>query len=358
MRLGVIGLGLIAQAVHLQNLRALREKYQVTHVCDLSPTLAAQIAAEHGGPVRHSTDAADVLADPEVDAVLLLTPGTHADLTRRALEAGKHVLAEKPFAHTVAECVELGSMAAAKGLVLQVAYMKMYDPIMARARAELSRLGAIRLVRVTVLHPADRPQYSHQRFLRHSDAVVPADGHERRKAVEAVGDLGEPYLSIYADVLQGSVVHELSVLRALFGEQPLTIAHAQAAGLEPGVKLKEPPQLQALGTFGAAQLSLSWNWLPDYPDYGEEIAVFGSAGRLYLNMPGPYLRDARASLVVQTAQDGERATTEFRSDHRTGFLHELLAFHASVTEGAPVLSTAAGAAYDTAALQQIARSLA
>ncbi|MEU7898057.1 Gfo/Idh/MocA family oxidoreductase [Nonomuraea sp. NPDC049152] len=358
MRLGVIGLGLIAQAVHLQNLQALREKYQVTHVCDLSATLAAQIAAEYGGPVRHSTDAADVLADPEVDAVLLLTPGTHADLTRRALEAGKHVLAEKPFAHTVGECVELDALAAAKGLVLQVAYMKMYDPIMDRARAELANLGAIRLVRVTVLHPDDRPQFSHQRFLRYDDAVVPDDAYGREKAFEAVGDLGEPYVSIYANVLQGSVVHELSVLRALFGEQPIAIAHAQAAGLKPGVKLEEPPQLQALGTFGEAQLSLSWNWLPDYPDYGEEIAVFGSAGRLYLNMPGPYLRDARASLVVESVQGGERAATRLRSDHRTGFLHELLAFHASVTEGAPVLSTAAGAAYDTAALQQIARSLA
>ncbi|GAA3466034.1 Gfo/Idh/MocA family protein [Nonomuraea roseola] len=360
MRLGVIGLGLIAQAVHLQNLQTLREKYQVTHVCDLSATLAAQVAAEYGGPVRHSTDAAEVLADPEVDAVLILTPGTHAYLTRRALEAGKHVLAEKPFAHTTAECLELDALAAAKGLVLQVAYMKMYDPIMARARAELAGLGALRLVRVTVLHPDDDPQFAHQRHLRYGD-VDPAavdTSYERAKAAEAVGDLGEPYVSIYTNVLQGSVVHELSVLRALFGEQPLTIAHAQAAGLKPGVKLEEPPQLQALGTLGDAQLSLSWNWLPDFPDYGEEIAVFGSAGRLYLSMPGPYLRDARAELVVESVQGGERATTRLVSDHRTGFVHELLAFHASVTEGAPVLSTATGAAYDTAALQQIARSLA
>src|SRR5437868_7801436 len=149
MRLGVIGLGLIAQAVHLQNLQSLRELYELVHVCDLSPTLAAQVAAEYGGPVRHSTDPADVLADPEVEAVLLLTPGTHADLTRRALLAGKHVLAEKPFAPTAEEALELDALAAHLDLVLQVAYMKMYDPIMARAAAELAGIGTPRVVRVT-----------------------------------------------------------------------------------------------------------------------------------------------------------------------------------------------------------------
>jgi predicted dehydrogenase len=159
-------------------------------------------------------------------------------------------------------------------------------------------------------------------------------------------------------VLQGSVVHELSVLRALFGEPPLRVAHVQAAGVVPGVRLAEPPQLQALGTLGDSQFSLSWNWLPDYPEYAEEIAVFGSAGRLYLRLPGPYLRDARAELTVETVRDGERATTVLRSEHRTGFVHELLAFHASVTRGAPVLSTAAGAAYDVAALRQLVSVLA
>ncbi|WP_344836091.1 Gfo/Idh/MocA family oxidoreductase [Nonomuraea dietziae] len=361
MRLGVIGLGLIAQAVHLQNLQTLREKYQVTHVCDLSATLAAQVAAEYGGPVRHSTDAAEVLADPEVDAVLILTPGTHAYLARRALEAGKHVLAEKPFAHTTAECLELDALAAAKGLVLQVAYMKMYDPIMARARAELASLGALRARagdraaprRRPAVRPPAPPALRRRRPHRRRHLLRAGEGGPRPSATSASRTCRST-----PTCCRARSCTSCRCCARLFGEQPLTIAHAQAAGLKPGVKLEEPPQLQALGTLGDAQLSLSWNWLPDFPDYGEEIAVFGSAGRLYLSMPGPYLRDARAELVVESMQGGERATTRLVSDHRTGFVHELLAFHASVTEGAPVLSTATGAAYDTAALQQIARSLA
>ncbi|SDR27329.1 Gfo/Idh/MocA family protein [Thermostaphylospora chromogena] len=363
MRLGIVGLGLIAQAVHLPNLRDLRETHEVVHVCDLSATLAARVAAEHGGPVRHSRDAREVFADPAVDAVLLLTPGDHADLARAALAAGKHVLAEKPLALTVAEARELDELAADRNLVLQVGYMKMYDPIIPRARSELAAVGTPRLVRITVLHPADAPQFAHVRLLRADDAdpvaVAAAAARRRERAAAALGDVGEPFCSLYTDVLHGSVVHELSLLRALFGEPPLTFAHAQIGpGVRPGTALPEPPQLQALGMLGDCQLSLSWNWLPGHPEYVEEIAVFGTEGRLYLRMPGPYLRDARAELVVESVRGGERATTRLVSEHRTGFTHELLAFHASVTEGAPVLSTAAGAAYDTAALQRLTSLLA
>lgn len=365
LRLGVVGLGLIAQAVHLQNLHTLRDRYRVTHLCDLSGRLAAQLAAEWGtadGAPRHSTDPAEVFSDPEVDAVLILTPGTHAELTERALRAGKHVLAEKPFAHTIAETRVIGRLAAEAGLVLQVAYMKMYDPLVARARAELATIGTPRLIRVTVLHPADDPQFAHARYVRHGDAdpaaIDQALAYESARLDEALGDLGEPFRSIYNDVLQASTVHELALLRALFGEPPLRFGYAQIGDLTLGEQLTEPPQIQALGTLGGTQLAMSWNWLPDYPEYGEEIAVFGSAGRLRLSMPGPYLRDHRAELLVEAGQGAERATTRLVSEHRTGFVHELIAFQEAVTSGAPVLSTADGAAYDTAALQSLTAVLA
>lgn len=361
LRIGVVGLGLISQAVHLQNLHTLRELLPVTHVCDLSATLAAQVAADWGVP-RHSTDVADLLADPDVDAVLLATPGTHALLARQALDAGKHVLAEKPFAHTVAECEDLAALARDRGLVLQVGYMKMYDPVLDRARAELARLGEVRLVRVTVLHPADEPQFEHQRYLRYTDvaadAVAAARTYEDARLTDGLGGVGEPFRSVYDEVLQGSVCHELSLLRALFGPRPLTWTYAQAGAVTPGSRLDEPPQIQALGTLGDAQLALSWNWLPDHPDYEEEVAVFGSAGRLRLRMPGPYLRDHRAELAVDVVQGAERSANVVRAGHRTGFVGELEAFHAAVTAGAPVLSDAAGAAYDVSALQRLVVTLA
>lgn len=366
VRLGVIGLGLIAQAVHLQNLHTLRELFDVTHLCDLSPSLAKTIGDEwglsNGTAPRVSTDTAELFADPNVDAVLILTPGTHAYLARLALAAGKHVLAEKPLAHTVAETQELSVLAAANDRVLQVAYMKLFDPIMSRARAELESIGTLRLIRITVMHPDDDPQYAHQRYLRFRDAdisrIADALRYESDRLTDAVGGVEEPFRSIYSDVFQGSTVHEMAVLRALFDERDLTIDYAQLGEVTLGEKLSEPPQVQALGTLGDTQIMMSWNWLPDYPEYGEEIVVLGSAGRLTLRLPGPYLRDHRAELVVESNSGEERSTNRLVTEQRTGFVHELLAFHASVTEGAPVLSTAIGAGWDNVGLQDITAALA
>lgn len=366
VRLGVIGLGLIAQAVHLQNLNTLRELFDVTHLCDLSPSLAATVGAEwglsNGVAPRLSSDTAELFADPNVDAVLILTPGTHAFLTRQALAAGKHVLAEKPFSHTIAETVELTALAEANERVLQVAYMKFFDPIMARARAEIERIGTVRLVRVTVMHPDDDPQYAHQRYQRFADAdiskIADAIAYEDERLTDAVGEVEEPFRSIYSDVFQGSTVHEMAVLRALFGEPEFAIDYAQLGEVTLGQKLTAPPQMQAIGTLGDTQLIVSWNWLPDYPEYGEEITILGSAGRITLRMPGPYLRDARAELVVESNSGDERSTNRIVSEFRTGFVHELIAFHDSITTGAPVLSTAAGAGWDNAGLQAITAALA
>jgi len=66
-------------------------------------------------------DAAAVLARPDLDLVVIATPNdTHADLARRALEAGWHVVIDKPFTLTLAEAQELAALAARTGRVLAV----------------------------------------------------------------------------------------------------------------------------------------------------------------------------------------------------------------------------------------------
>lgn len=72
----------------------------------------------------------DLLADPEVEAVLIATPLVHhGPMTLQALDAGKHVLVEKTMAYNVDECVQMTEKAKQKGLVLQVGHMKFYNPL-------------------------------------------------------------------------------------------------------------------------------------------------------------------------------------------------------------------------------------
>ena len=364
VRLGVIGLGLIWQAQHRPNLAALSDRFRVVHVCDLSPALARSSASALLGDVRASTDWRAVCADPEVDAILLLTPGDHTPQVRGALEADKHVLVEKPLSFTVGAAKDLERVAVERNRVLQVSYMKMYDPIIERARGALATVGARRLVRVTVLHPADSWQTEHLALERAEDVDRGAARAAEREAWDRVtavlGDAPTGLQRLYLSPLLTSVCHELSVLRALEIPLPSRFLAARAWPFDPSRPGDEPPTIEALADIGSGTvLSLVWAWLPDYPEYFEELAVYGTAGRVHLSMPAPYLGDARAALRVERLEpDGTRSDTTLRASRTTGFRRSLEAFADSIQAGATVRSTASGAAADLACLQQLVAAVA
>jgi predicted dehydrogenase len=364
VRIGVVGLGLIAQSVHLPNLRTLRNEFTVTHVCDASRQLAETIADELPGKVNVSSDWHDVCADDSLDAVLLLTPGGHGEVALGALGAGKHVLAEKPLCVSQAEATELDEAARRVGRVLQVGYMKMYDPIITRANRELEALGPLRVVRVTVLHPSDEAQFDHVTLWRFADAdpdlIASSDSYAATRTAEAIGgDAPAGLAQLYNDVLLGSVIHEFSLLRALHVALPTTFDFVDSRPLAVDEVGTAPPCLVAVADLGhGAQLQLAWNWVPDYPEYTEEVDVFGPQGRLKLSMPGPYLPAHRARMRVEQLSGAERVSSSYRSGHTTGFVRELQAFAQSVTAGRPVLSDAAGAREDLRCAQALVGALA
>src|SRR5581483_1837020 len=85
--------------------------------------------AERYPNARVTGDFAEVLADPEVEAVVIATPvPTHYALAKQALEAGKHVFVEKPPAMRTAEMDELVSLAEERGLVLMPGHLLLYHP--------------------------------------------------------------------------------------------------------------------------------------------------------------------------------------------------------------------------------------
>ncbi len=102
--------------------------------------------------IRVSDDAAAVIADPAVDAVVVATPtGTHFALASAALEAGKHVLVEKPMAANVADAEALCEIAEAAGRTLMVGHIFIYNGASQQAKGYLSddELGRIYYVSMT-----------------------------------------------------------------------------------------------------------------------------------------------------------------------------------------------------------------
>jgi predicted dehydrogenase len=363
IRIGVIGAGTITQSVHLPALRRLHRRFDLRVVCDASPMRAAEIAAQEG--VEAATDPQMVFERDDIDAVLIATPGTHGLLTEAALLQGLHVLVEKPLTLTVAEAKKLEQLSLELGLTLQVGYMKMCDPVVKLARREVSTLGTVRLVRVTVLHPSDAGQIGHLHLTPPPTDADPAllarmVEYEAELLQAAIGPAlaADPLGGWYRDVLHGSVIHELSLLRALGAVLPEEFEHV---AMWPWPRAAEPPCLLATAqlpaeqgsALGGALLSLSWNWLPDLPRYEEEVAIFGERGSVVLSMAPPYLVDARSTITVTRAADGDdvRIVTEPGPD--ASFVAQLATFADTASGGSSAAATASGAALDSRCLQRL-----
>jgi predicted dehydrogenase len=140
--IGVIGAGRIAQAAHLPALARAHDAVLVG-LCDPSRALSEGVGQRYGVPGYTSID--DLLSNSHVEAVIVAVPDRlHLPLASRALNAGKHVLVEKPLAGTLDEAEELAALAAQTGLKLQVGAMKRYDPgVQFAAEAARNSIGRI-----------------------------------------------------------------------------------------------------------------------------------------------------------------------------------------------------------------------
>ncbi|MBA2643465.1 MAG: Gfo/Idh/MocA family oxidoreductase [Actinobacteria bacterium] len=126
VRVAVIGLGYWGPNL-VRNLFEL-ESAELVLVCDQRAEAVEQVRRRYPS-VRGATSTDDVLEDPAVEAVVVATPiGTHLELARASLSAGKHTLVEKPLADSIAGAAELAHLARERGLVLVPGHTFLYSP--------------------------------------------------------------------------------------------------------------------------------------------------------------------------------------------------------------------------------------
>jgi predicted dehydrogenase len=135
--IAVVGAGAFARGMHLPNLKALGDLFDLQAVVSRTGHNAAAAAREFGARYA-STDFARVLEDPEVDAVLIATPHhLHVEMTLEALGAGKHVLVEKPLGVDAGEVERIRAHFAARGdgsPVLLTGFNRRFSPFGRRMR--------------------------------------------------------------------------------------------------------------------------------------------------------------------------------------------------------------------------------
>jgi len=227
---------------------------------------------------------------------------------------------------------------------------------------------------VEVLHPADAAQLRFARLMPPPDSCrrpttstrrsSPSSAGRRRGAVDdAVGQrLPAQLRALYANVVLGSLVHDISLLRHLTGGVATVEQAVQWGRSMPG-------SVEVTGTVvGGARLHVGWHFIDDYPDCRETVTFHHESGSVQLVFGVPYLLNCPTELTlvgraatpaggaVGTGTGEVRATYRWNQDE--AFENELVAFRAMVLRGTPASSGVPEARADLLVSQRILATLA
>ena len=144
VNIGIIGCGGIAKQKHLPSLKA-DPRANLVAFCDLVEERAVWAKENYGAPdAKIYTDYTQLLADPDIEVVHVLTPNrSHCELSIAALQAGKHVMCEKPMAKTYADAQKMLAAAKESGKLLTIGYQNRFRPDAQYLKATTPKLGEI-----------------------------------------------------------------------------------------------------------------------------------------------------------------------------------------------------------------------
>ena len=155
LKIGIIGCGGIANGKHMPSLKKLSDKAEMVAFCDIIVERAEEAKKNYGTPdAKVYADYKELLADPTIDVVHVCTPNrSHSFITVDALEAGKHVMCEKPMAINSAEAKKMLDAAARTGKKLTIGYQSRQrtDSLFMKKEAEAGTFGEIYYAKATAI---------------------------------------------------------------------------------------------------------------------------------------------------------------------------------------------------------------
>ncbi len=322
LRVGLIGLGEVAQLMHLP-LLADDKRFAISAVSDISRDLTEAMAARYGASAAATADG--ILSDPDIDAVFILTPDhLHADLITAAVKAEKHVFVEKPVCLNLDQIGPLLDLDEDNDKTVFVGYMRRYAPAFLALKDRMPALGAIRHVRIRDIIRESQFFVDQTRpVLRGND--VPSDaidnGRARTLAMlrAAIGeDAPTDVLRAY-QVLTGLASHSFSAMRELLG-MPTRVAAARQHGGE-----------TVLVWFDYGHFTASYEAvISDVARFDSGVEVLTQNQRFAINYDTPYIRHLPTQLEIATSGLNETRTEIVGPFYKDAFMVELDAFHHSV----------------------------
>ncbi|MFQ5471559.1 MAG: Gfo/Idh/MocA family oxidoreductase [Dehalococcoidia bacterium] len=289
--LGVIGAGPMG-ALHGRLVARTLDTARLVAVADLDQTLAAPLSEELGSKVYG--DAGALLADPEVDAVIIATPPrTHCDLIKAAVAAGKHVFCEKPIGWELAEIDETLAQVGRSHVKLQIGFNRRFDASFGKA----------------------------QKTVAAGEIGTPSSLHLIGWDPIAVRPRGREDGDIFLD----TTIHDLDMARFILNSEPVSV-HAQG-GVMAEERLDDPDTVVTTVRFESGAVAVIDNSRLSAHGYDQRLEVFGTKGLLSVANEQPHrLSLANASGIVSAGPQ-----PFFTERYLESYAEELRSFVACVT---------------------------
>ncbi|WP_352764683.1 Gfo/Idh/MocA family oxidoreductase [Mesorhizobium sp. M0847] len=356
IRVGVIGAGMISQVEHIPNLLRLGDLFELVGVADPSRISREYVSEIHG---IANFETPEQLFGQKLDAVVIGSPDPlHHEQVLAALGRGLHVFCEKPLCYSPAEIAEIIAARDKAGKVMQVGYMKRFDPSYRLALASLPGTAkTLRSVSVEVNDPDAWPFIAHQRYKRGNDIpeeLIAAAQSKQKQQVERA--IGQPMTDLafrgFTGAYSSALIHDVNAVHGLLdalsvpeGEVVGAQIFANGDGGQGAVKLLD----------GQALWTMTHLTVPKLADYKERITLFFDDASLELEFPSPWLNHHPTRLTVKTSDGHTLSTRDLRAGYGEAFVEELRGFWGAIVNGDEVVNRPEHAARDQALLIALTR---
>ena len=300
VRVGVIGTGRIG-TLHIEHIAQDIPEAELVALCSLDrPSM--DTLAKRFNVAQTTNDYTELLADPQIDAVLVTSAtNTHVEISQAAAKAGKHIFCEKPIALDLEQIDETLAIVEKAGVKFQVGFNRRFDASFMRVHEAVAsgEIGDPHIMRITSRDPAPPPI---------------------------------AYIKVSGGIFLDMTIHDFDMARYLIGDE---VEKIYATG---GVRVD--PQIGAAGDIDTAVITLQFqngviatidNSREAVYGYDQRVEVFGSKGMVTAANP---LTDT----VTFSGSEGTRAALPpyfFLERYKAAYLSELQAFFACIQEDTP-----------------------
>lgn len=328
LRVAIIGCGHVAQWLHIPYLRELDDRYEIVAACDISPRLVERVGSFFGIVGRY-TDYQRMLEEIHPDICLIATVD-HYPPAIAAVEAGAHILVEKPMCLLLSEAEHLAARAEELGRVVQVGYHKRYDPNYLRGLELMKETGERRLLHLRcIIGPNARYFDDFWPGWRYDDAPPMPSSHEKIRT-ELGADIPDIFLNSYG-FMGGLSTHTFSILRGLYPEVPV-VHGCRISG-------KGNFYTALLETGDGVMVTLETGSV-DVKSFDEEMALYAHDRVIKINFPSPYLKNAATEVMMKSMSGRELVEQRFVASNEEAYKREWEALYRSIVHNAPVATPA------------------